>query len=375
MSRQAFDIARLADNGLKRGWTTGTCATAAIKAALYLLRQGKTCTQVQVSLPDPDYYLTVPVQAVRLVDGDSARAEVVKDGGDDPDNTHGAVICAVVRPNHSGRTRFLAGPGVGTVTQPGIRVPVGEPAINPTPRRMMQQAIDEVLEGEPDPGFDLSIGCEGGETLAKKTFNPRLGILGGISIIGTTGIVEPMSMAAYMASIEVYIRVALADDPECVAYAPGKIGTAYLRRTLQLPTRRMVQISNFIGFATDTTEQVLTEEGRRLRCLWLVGHPGKLAKVLQDVWDTHSSKSTLATAAIAQVAADIGISDPMLERLRHSNTVEMAVELLHTQPFERRLWNEVERRVAARVHSRLAHVDQVEVRLFGLKGTGLGRDV
>jgi cobalt-precorrin-5B (C1)-methyltransferase len=262
---------------------------------------------------------------------------------------------------------------VGTVTQPGIRVPVGEPAINPTPRRMMEQAIREVLDGAPDPGFDLSIGCEDGESLARKTFNPRLGIVGGISIIGTTGIVEPMSLAAYMASIEVYIRVALADDPACVAYAPGKIGTAYLRRTLQLPTRRMVQISNFIGFAADTTEQVLTEEGRRLPSLWLVGHPGKLAKVLEDVWDTHSSKSSMATHAIARVAADMRLSEGVLDELARSNTVERSVEILKAHPRGQGLWREVEERIAARVHTRVARVDKVEVRLFGLQGVALGR--
>ncbi len=176
--RRPFDLNIPADNGLRRGRTTGACATAAVKAALLLLRRGEKPVEVEISLPDTDYSLTVPILfSERLADG-SARAEVRKDAGDDPDNTDGAVIVAVVRPNCIGKIRFLAGPGVGTVTEPGIRVPVGEPAINPVPRQMMQQAVEEVLDGVLNPGFDLEIVCEKGTEIAKKTFNPRLGIVG-----------------------------------------------------------------------------------------------------------------------------------------------------------------------------------------------------
>jgi cobalt-precorrin-5B (C1)-methyltransferase len=373
MSRAPLDLAVLAENGLRRGRTTGTCATAAFKAALFLMLRQQTATEVRVSLPDSRYYLVVPIQQVtRLADG-SACAAVVKDAGDDPDCTDRAVIFVLVRINNLGELRFRAGAGVGTVTEPGIRVPVGEPAINPIPRQMMRWAAEEVLAGAPNPGFDLEIGCEDGATIARKTFNPRLGIVGGISILGTTGIVEPMSLAAYMASIEVYIRVALGGGCESVAYAPGKIGTAYARQTLRLPQKRVVQISNFIGFALDCTNLVLAEEGRRLPVLWLIGHPGKLAKTLDDVWDTHSTRSQMAMGAVACVAEECGFSPEEAQVLAKSNTVEAAVEWLRVHPRGKDLWCAVETRIADLVHTKLTRVERVETRLFGLGGVALGQ--
>jgi len=179
---QPFDLSVLAGNGLRRGRTTGTCATAAVKAALHLLLRGEQKSHVAVTLPGRVYYLVVPVQAVEMRPDGSVRAEVLKDGGDDPDNTHGATIFAEVARNEAEAVRFFAGQGVGTATLPGLRVAVGEPAINPVPRQMMRQAVLEVTR---EQGFDLTIGCENGEAIARKTFNPRLGIVGGISILGT----------------------------------------------------------------------------------------------------------------------------------------------------------------------------------------------
>lgn len=373
MSRVPLDLTVLADNGLKRGRTTGTCATAAFKAALLLLVRQQTTTQVLVSLPDSRYCLLVPVREVLRFDDGSVRAAVVKDAGDDPDCTHGAVIFTLVSINNLGELRFMAGSGVGTVTEPGIRVPIGEPAINPMPRQMMRWAVEEVLEGVPNPGFDVVIGCEGGEAIARKTFNPRLGIIGGISILGTTGVVEPMSLAAYMASIEVYIRVALGDGADSVAYAPGKIGTRYARQKLRLPPKRVVAISNFIGFSLDCTNLVLTEEGRRLPVLWLIGHPGKLAKTLDDIWDTHSGRSPMAMGAVARVAVECGFSSEDAQSLAGSNTVEAAIEKLHQHPHAHDLWCAVERRIAAAAQARLTRVDCVQTRLFGLQGLALGQ--
>ena len=373
MSRVPLDLTVLAANGLRRGRTTGTCATAAFKAALLSILRQETATEVRVSLPDSQHYLVVPIQQVtRLADG-SARAAVVKDAGDDPDCTDRAVIFVLVRINNLGELRFTAGAGVGTVTEPGIRVPIGEPAINPMPRQMMRWAAEEVLEGAPNPGFDLEIGCEDGALIARKTFNPRLGIVGGISILGTTGIVEPMSLAAYMASIEVYIRVALGGGAESAAYAPGKIGTAYARQTLRLPQKRVVQISNFIGFALDCTNLVLAEEGRQLPVLWLIGHPGKLAKTLDDIWDTHSGKSRMAMGAVARVAGECGFSSEEARILAGSNTVEAAVEWLRAHPRARDLWCAIEARIAALAHAKLTRVERVETRLFGLGGVALGQ--
>jgi cobalt-precorrin-5B (C1)-methyltransferase len=370
-----FDLAAPAPNGLRRGRTTGTCATAAVRAALLRLLRGESVTEVEVTLPDGDHFLVVPVQRVDLLPGGAARAEVLKDGGDDPDSTHGATIFAVVRRNNAGEIRFLAGEGVGTVTQPGIRVPIGEPAINPVPREMMHTAVAEVLLETGhcgDLGWNLEIGCVDGETIARRTFNPRLGILGGISILGTTGIVEPMSMEAYMASIEVYIRVALGDHPREVAYTPGKIGRAYAQRELRLVPKRIVQISNFVGFALDRTREVLEEEDFRLPNLWVMGHPGKIAKVLEGHWETHSRESPMAMGAVASVAADLGWAPERVRSIAESNTVEGVIEMLGDSADARALWSAIERRCAALMHARVPRVQRLEVRLFAMDGRALG---
>jgi cobalt-precorrin-5B (C1)-methyltransferase len=298
----------------------------------------------------------------------------LKDGGDDPDNTHGATIFAEVRKNDVGQIRFFAGKGVGTATQPGLRVAVGEPAINPVPRQMMRTAVAEVLDELKiaEQGFDLTIGCEDGEKIAQKTFNPRLGIVGGISILGTSGIVEPMSMASWIASIEVYIRVALAGDAQSVAYLPGKIGRDFAKNELGLIEKRSVQIANFLGDALDFTQQALEEEQRQLDVLWLAGHPGKLAKVLDGVWDTHSSKSNMAMGGVARVAAECGVPPAVVQEMENANTVEAAIDILKTHPIARQVWIEIEQRIATLAQQRMPAVKRVEVRLFDLAGNQLG---
>ncbi|WP_039787953.1 cobalt-precorrin-5B (C(1))-methyltransferase CbiD [Herbaspirillum huttiense] len=387
LQRAEYDLSVLAPNGLRRGRSTGSCATAAVRAALYRLLAGMTVQQTEVSLPDGLHYLSVPIQSVSMIDADTAQAEVLKDGGDDPDNTHGATIVAQVRRNAGGEVHFFAGEGVGTATMPGLRVAVGEPAINPVPRAMMRAAVAEVLAellpGAQGWGFDLTIGCREGLSIAPKTFNPKLGIVGGISILGTSGIVEPMSMASWIASIEVYIRVALAAcaPGDAVAYLPGKIGRVFVAQTLGLPDKRSVQIANFLGDALDFTQKALAEEGRTLPLLWLAGHPGKLAKVLDGVWDTHSSKSNMAMQGVARVAEEMNAAGQgvwfdaaLLQQMKEANTVEAIIELVRQQDaaLSRRLWCEIEARIAALTQARVPAVERIAVRLFDLDGQQLG---
>lgn len=385
LERAEFDLTVLAPNGLRRGRTTGSCATAAVKAALTMLLRDAKLEKAEVSLPDGKHYLLVPIQDVQRIDDKRVRAEVLKDGGDDPDNTHGATIFAEVARNELGEIRFLAAAGVGTATQPGLRVAVGQPAINPVPRQMMRLAVAEVLQElgiDAEGGFDLAIGCEDGQKIAQKTFNPRLGIVGGISILGTSGIVEPMSLASWIASIEVYIRVALADASKangvasCVAYLPGKIGRTFARDQLGLPEARSVQIANFLGDALDFTQAALAEQGAQLDVLWLAGHPGKLAKVLDGVWDTHSSKSNMAMGGVARVATELatelGFSAALIAEIESANTVEAAIERLKNEAGAVALWRAIEARIAALAQARVPSAQRVEVRLFDLDGNLLG---
>jgi cobalt-precorrin-5B (C1)-methyltransferase len=370
-----FDLEKPADNGLRRGFTTGTCAAAAVKAALLKLVCNEMPPEVNVMLPESLQYLAVQIDRISEEADGFVRADVVKDAGDDPDQTHRARIFARVRRNEKGRIVFQRGEGVGVVTQPGLQLKVGEPAINPVPRTMMINAVHEVL-GEGDGihglGFDLQIGCENGEEIAKRTFNPRLGIDGGISILGTTGIVEPKSTAAFKASIEVYVRVALGDDPHEIVVAPGNLGQRFARSFLQLPLKRVVQTANFIGFALECVDRTLEENGHHLPRLWVVGHPGKLAKILDNVYDTHSAQSRNAVGAVCRIADRFGISGPVLESMTQSRTVEGQIELLKAEAFSAEFWSMVEQSIGAQISDLLKRVELVSVRLFQMDGKPLG---
>lgn len=372
-----YDLSSLAANGLKRGRTTGSCAAAAVKAAMLLIYDGESASAVAVTLPDLEHFLPVPVERVLPLDG-GARAEVIKFAGDDPDQTDGATIFAEVMINHTGQLNFLAGAGVGIVTAPGIRIPVGQPAINPAPREMIKLAIDEVLDGRPDPGFDVTIGCLQGDEIAKRTFNPRLGIVGGISILGTTGIVEPMSLAAYRAAIEVYIRVALSDpvgvtnnQAQCVAYLPGNLGLSLARNAFNLGKRQIVHISNFVGYAFEATQIFLEEENKTFDTIWLLGHPGKIAKILDGHWDTHSQRSPMALAALARVAAEIGLSSATVRAITVANTAEAIVGNIDLVE-ERMLWTAVSKMAANAAKAIMPRVNTVKVQLFDMNGNTLG---
>jgi cobalt-precorrin-5B (C1)-methyltransferase len=384
-----FDLVELAPNGLRRGLTTGTCATGAVKAALTHLLFGETIFRAKVTLADGEHFVEVPVARV-FPDGDSIRADVVKDAGDDPDQTHRAIIFARVKRNDAGGIVFKNGRGVGIATQPGLQIPVGEPAINPTPREMMRRAVREILDECGDAenslragsGFDLEIGCENGEEIARRTFNPRLGVRGGISILGTTGIVEPKSMASFKASIEVYIRVALGDQPAEIVLAPGNLGQKFSRASLGLPIKQVVQMSNFVGFAFACMNRTLAENDFVLPKLWIVGHPGKLAKLLNGVEDTHSGESASAVAVICRIAREFWQDETLAAELEKSKTVEGIIQVLHreftTDPNGaeknklRAFWEEIEKRIARIAASKLNRVHEVQVRLFQMDGTALG---
>lgn len=372
-----YDLSNLATNGLKRGRTTGSCAAAAAKAAMLFLYDGVTVQAVAVTLPDQEHFLPVPVDQVEATEN-GARAAVIKFAGDDPDQTDGATIFAEIKVNNRGELNFHAGPGVGTVTAPGIRVPVGQPAINPGPREMIKLAIEEVLDGRPDPGFDITIGCLRGEEIAKRTFNLRLGIVGGISILGTTGIVEPMSLAAYKAAIEVYIRVALAQPvdlinagEECAAYLPGNLGLSLAKGKLNLGQRQIVHISNFIGYAFEATQSFLEEEARTFESIWLLGHPGKIAKILDGHWDTHSQRSPMALATLAKIAEEIDLSQESIKAIAQANTAEAIVGNIDSAD-EMALWTAVSKRVAVAAKALMPRVRLVQVQLFDMSGRVLG---
>ena len=366
-----LDLSAPAQNGLRRGFTTGTCAAAAAKAAVTLLLRGELPPSARVALPDGLHFLDVPIIPVAQSPGWAA-ASVIKDAGDDPDQTHRARIIVRARINATSRAvRLLRGEGVGVVTRPGLRLAVGEPAINAVPRAMILAAVCDALEtDEPALGLDIEVGCENGAEIAKRTFNPRLGIADGISILGTTGIVEPKSLASFMASIEVYVRVALADGPSQVVLSPGNLGQRFARASLQLPVHRIVQVSNFVGFALESVSRSLAEIQARLPLLWLVGHPGKLAKIILGEWDTHSKNNVSALSALYPIAQRVAPS--LVPHVRDSDSTEALIETSAGHPDSTAFWHAVEEAIALAAAKNLRGVDAVQTRLFSMSAVPLG---
>jgi cobalt-precorrin-5B (C1)-methyltransferase len=273
---------------LRRGWTTGACATAATKAALTALVSGRFPDPVTITLPKGQN-VSFALAVEELGDG-WARAGIVKDAGDDPDVTHGATVIATLRRLPSG-VIFRAGQGVGMVTKPGLPLAVGEPAINPVPRAMMTAVVEEI-----GGGAEIEISIPGGEALAEKTWNPRLGIVGGLSILGTTGIVNPFSCAAWIASIHRGIDVARAMGLQHVAGCTGTTSEGAVRRHHGLPLEAMLDMGDFAG---GLLKYLRVHPVPRLT---IAGGFGKMVKLAQGAMDLHSGRSQVDFQWLAERA-------------------------------------------------------------------------
>jgi cobalt-precorrin-5B (C1)-methyltransferase len=277
---------------LRRGWTTGACATAAVKAAFAALRHGSFPDPVTITLPKGE----TPAFPLALEEKGAgwARAGIIKDAGDDPDVTHGCMVVATVREGGSG-IRFRAGPGVGMVTRAGLPIPPGEPAINPVPRQMMQAVIAEL--GGADAEIEISI--PGGEALAAKTWNPRLGIVGGLSILGTTGIVNPFSCAAWIASIHRGVDVARAMGLLHVAGCTGSTSEDAVRAHYGLPLEAMLDMGDFAG---GLLKYLRTHPVLRVT---IGGGFGKMTKLAQGALDLHSGRSQVDLDWLADICPEL----------------------------------------------------------------------
>jgi cobalt-precorrin-5B (C1)-methyltransferase len=306
---------------LRRGWTTGACATAATKAAWAALLTGVFPDPVEIRLPRGE----APAFALsRTASGEGwARASVIKDAGDDPDVTHGAEIFSTVRrgTTDAGIT-FRAGPGVGTVTLPGLPVAPGEPAINQVPRQMMRDAIEELSRAHGvAPDSEVEISVAGGEELARKTWNPRLGIVGGISILGTTGIVVPFSCSAWIHSIHSGIDVARAAGLTHVAGSTGNVSEDAVRRRFGLPDIALLDMGDFAG---GLLKYLRTHPLPRLT---IAGGFGKLTKLAQGALDLHSSRSEVDRAFLAELSRAAGGDAALAESVMKANTAAEALAL------------------------------------------------
>ncbi|MFN8830137.1 MAG: cobalt-precorrin-5B (C(1))-methyltransferase [Labrys sp. (in: a-proteobacteria)] len=291
---------------LRTGWTTGACAAAAAKAAYQALLTGHFPDPVTITLPkgqQPAFAL-----ARHMSDGDTATAGIIKDAGDDPDVTHGALIVSTVRHGVPGSgVTFAAGEGVGTVTREGLPLPVGEPAINPAPRAMIRQAIGEVAAAHGGSGdVVVTVSIPGGEALARRTLNGRLGIVGGLSVLGTTGIVVPFSCAAWIHSIHRGVDVARAAGLAHVAGATGSTSEAAVAALHGLPETALLDMGDFVG---GMLKYIRKNPVPRVT---IAGGFAKMTKLAQGLLDLHSRAGAVDHAWLADLAGAAG-ADPAVE--------------------------------------------------------------
>lgn len=339
---------------MKTGYTTGACAAAAAKAAVLVLIEGHAPAQVEVAFPDGTRASLPVLWARRTAQG--AEAAVIKDAGDDPDVTNGSTVIAAVSAIEAKTIVFAAGEGVGLVTKPGLQVPPGEPAINPAPRRMIGAAVREVTE----KGLRIVLSIPGGRELAARTFNPRLGVKDGLSILGTTGRVRPFSVPALRDALVCALDVARACGVRFPVLVPGNIGERAARRHFRLTPEQVIHAGNEWGFMLDRVAE------RKLAPVLIVGHPGKLGKLPEGHWDTHSSRSPLALEFVADLAQKLNIAIPPDGR-----TVEGVFQYLEDDDRSRlgnALAAEVRRSVERRITLSIAVV------LINMGGDLLGAD-
>ncbi|HCG0527633.1 TPA: cobalt-precorrin-5B (C(1))-methyltransferase [Pseudomonas aeruginosa] len=309
---------------LRSGYTTGSCATATSLAAARLLLGGTISDAVQIVLPKGQQVL-MRLEFCRAWEN-GAEAGTLKDAGDDPDVTHGALVFARVRLSAEPGVRFHAGPGVGTVTRPGLTLAVGEPAINPVPRQMIERHLAQLAaERGYAGGFEVAIGVEGGAELALKTMNPRLGILGGLSILGTSGIVRPFSCSAYIASIHQGIDVARANGVRHIAACTGNASEDAMRRRYALPEIALIEMGDFAGAVLKHLRRAPVEK------LSLCGGFGKISKLAGGHLDLHSRHSSIDLPQLAGWAAALGASTALQDSMRAANTSQQALAQAHAE--------------------------------------------
>lgn len=322
------------DGPLRQGYTTGACATACTKAALLSLITQQPVTEVEITLPLGEK-VTFHISACSFTT-EKATCTTVKDAGDDPDVTNGATIGSTVSFNDTQEVTFLRGEGVGIVTLPGLAIGVGEPAINPVPRKMMTDVAHFLTHRYSlNRGVNIEVFVVNGLAIAQKTLNSRIGILGGISILGTTGIVRPFSASAYIASITQGIDVALANNcREIVINSGGRSENILRKRFHHLPEFAFIQYGNWIG---ETLEKIRSVPLQKVTMGIMLG---KAAKLAQGELDTHSGKSTWDKPFIYSLARECGYSDEQCQPILDLNMARRLTELFpftEQEPFFRKL--------------------------------------
>jgi len=351
---------------LRRGWTTGACAAAAAKAAFAALATGEFPDPVAVTLPrgeQPSFAL-----AMTRIEGDAATAGVIKDAGDDPDVTHGALVCATVRLGApASGVSFRAGEGVGTVTRAGLPIAPGEPAINPVPRRMIVQAIAEIAAANGHAGdAEVEISIPGGAALAAKTLNARLGIVGGLSILGTTGIVVPYSCSAWIHSIYSGIDVARAAGLTHIVGSTGANSEAAAQKLYALPEIALIDMGDFVGGMLKYLRR------HPVPRVTIAGGVAKMTKLAQGLTDLHSKRGEVDLPALARLAIAAGAGEQVKRDILAANTAAQAFAIAQAAGIA--LGDQVARAAQNTAANVIAGADiAVEVVLFDREQNLVGR--
>ena len=306
---------------LRFGYTTGSCAAAAAKAAAWMLLTGQRKETISLITPK-GVTLTLAVEDISM-GPDRVACAIRKDSGDDPDVTNGTMVFAEVSAKEELGIAIDGGPGVGRVTKKGLDQPVGNAAINSVPRQMIRENLEEILTlTDQKCGLNVTISVPEGERLAKQTFNPRLGIVGGISILGTTGIVEPMSEKALVDTIRVELKQRRANGDDYVLLTPGNYGCDFIRAGLSLNAEQAVQSSNFIGQTLDICREL------GFRGALLVGHIGKLVKIGGGMMNTHSKYGDCRMEILAAHAGIAGLSPEKIGELLQCVACDDALRII-----------------------------------------------
>ncbi|WP_035267268.1 cobalt-precorrin-5B (C(1))-methyltransferase [Ahrensia sp. 13_GOM-1096m] len=321
---------RKPDGPLRRGWTTGACATAATKAALTALLTGKFPDPVSITLPkgeQPAFAL-----ATEKLERNFAQAAIIKDAGDDPDITHGAMICVTVEPSEIGIV-FAAGEGVGTITLEGLPLPVGQAAINPVPRQLMTNIVHEICAQQSvAPNFKITVSIPGGEALAQKTWNPRLGIKGGLSILGTTGIVHPFSCSSWIHSIHRGIDVARAAGINHVLGSTGSTSEDAAIKVYGFEAIAQLDMGDFAGGLLKYLREHPIDK------ITIAGGFAKIVKLAQGAVDLHSGRSQVDMNFLAALTEKTDVKSPLNQNLKdqilNANTAAQVLDLTRTNNID-----------------------------------------
>lgn len=347
-------------NFLRSGYTTGACAAAGVKAALIYMTTGEVVDGVEIIALDGTQ-LKIPISRVEKI-SDGIRAEVVKFSGDDPDITNGASVFTTVRQIFGDEIIFRAGLGVGTITKAGLQLPVGEPAINPAPRKLIRNVAAEFNIG----GLEVEISIPAGVELAKKTLNPILGVEGGLSIIGSTGVLRPMSEDAFKNSLVPQIDVAIAAGFDELIFVPGKIGETIAKK-IGFDDGAIIQTSNFIGFMLEAAAE------RNVAKIILCGHVGKLVKVAAGIFHTHNRIADARLETLAAYCAAEGLPASEIKKILDANTTEDAAQIISANHFEG-VYKKIAERASFRAQRYVFGKLKVSTILVDYAGNILGTD-